>query len=106
MKTRTKAYLVRLTDEEFAFVTEQAQRTLLSREEYTRKSILGKTINEAPPADVPQLIREIRRVGQNVNQLLLIANNFGERDPILLAETMKDVQAALSTVIKAYTEEE
>ena len=106
MKTRTKAYLVRLTDEEFAFVTEQAQRTLLSREEYTRKSILGKTINEAPPAEVPQLIREIRRVGQNVNQLLLIANYSGERDPALLIETIKEVQTALEMVIKAYTEEE
>lgn len=106
MKARTKAYLVRLTEEEFAFVTEQARRTVLSREEYTRKAILGKTIVEAPPAEVPHLIREIRRVGQNVYQLLLIANNYGERDPVLLNETMKDVQEALAMVIKAYTEEE
>ena len=30
-------------------------------------------VKEAPPADVPTLIREVRRVGCNIDQLLVIA---------------------------------
>lgn len=106
MRKRTIEMKIRFTRAEIDELTEKAKCTGISRESFCRSILTGAVVKEAPPAEVPQLIREIRRVGQNVNQLLLIANNYGERDPVLLQETMKDVQTALSTVIKAYTEEE
>ena len=40
----------------------------------------GAVIREAPPVDVPQLIYEVRRIGNSLNQLLRIANSLGLLD--------------------------
>ena len=40
---------------------------------YKRQILNGAEVKEAPPADVPTLIREVRRVGCNIDQLLVIA---------------------------------
>ena len=56
------------------------RRTRLSREEVVRRLLDGAEIKEAPPADVPLLLREIKRVGNNINQILALANAKGFLD--------------------------
>lgn len=56
------------------------RRTHLSREEVVRRLLDGAEIKEAPPADVPLLLREIKRVGNNINQILALANAKGFLD--------------------------
>ena len=51
-----------------------------SRERFIRQCISGAVIREAPPVDVPQLIYEVRRIGNSLNQLLRIANSLGLLD--------------------------
>lgn len=70
---RTHEMKIRFTREELDALNGKARRAGLSRESYCRHILNGVEVKEAPPADVPTLIREVRRVGCNIDQLLVIA---------------------------------
>ena len=75
--TRNCRFELRLTKDEFTDLTKKARKAGLTTAAFVRLAVAGKDILEAPPADVPLLIREVRRVGSNINQLLVIANTRG-----------------------------
>ena len=106
MRKRTSRMEVRLTPEEKKDLAEKARQAGLPMGKFIRNAVTGTDVREAPPVDVPQLIREIRRVGQNVNQLLIIANNYGSEDTELLETIMREVYTALDSVVSAYTDNE
>ena len=64
MAVRNCRFELRLSQEELNDLTEKADRAGISKADFVRKTIKGKTIKEAPPVDVPLLIREVRRVGK------------------------------------------
>lgn len=75
--TRNCRFELRLTKDEFTDLTKKARKAGLTTAAFVRLAVAGKDIMEAPSADVPLLIREVRRVGSNINQLLVIANTRG-----------------------------
>ena len=89
---RTKEIKVRMTEEEFDRVTELAQATVLSREEFIRKALCGTTIRQRPPAEYGEIVRELRRIGSNVHQLLLKARTLEFVDEIMLQETVDAIR--------------
>ncbi len=56
---------------------ELAERAGVSKSEVLRNLIRDCQIVEAPPADYPLLIRELRAIGNNLNQTLVIAKSNG-----------------------------
>lgn len=74
---RDCSILLRFTREELDALTEKASRTNYSREEFCRRILNGCTLKEAPPVEYYALIREVKRLGSNINQLLVIANARG-----------------------------
>ena len=52
--------------------------------------------------DVPVLIREVRRVGSNLDQILAKANAIGLLDVPELRRTVDRINAAMLTVMDAY----
>ena len=85
---RTKEIKVRMTEEEFDRVTALAQATVLSREAFIREALRGTTIRASPPAEYVEILREIRRMGNNVHQLLIKARTLEFVDEIMLQETV------------------
>lgn len=85
---RTKEIKVRMTEEEYDRVTELAQATVLSREEFIRQALRGTTIRASPPAEYVEILREMRRMGNNVHQLLIKARTLEFVDEIMLQETV------------------
>ena len=77
---RSEKFGMRLTEQESAILTSKAKRCDLTRSEFLRRVMLDVPISEKPPADVPTLIDEVRRVGNAINQLLLLANATGTID--------------------------
>ena len=69
-----------LTKDEYDVLKEKAGRSGLSLSAFVRKAVAGKEIAESPPADVPMLIREVRRVGFNITQILRAINGKGFLD--------------------------
>lgn len=66
-----------LNEEENNQLNKLAKETNLSKSNLLRYLICGFAPVEAPPADYHKLIREIRAVGNNLNQILVIAKTNG-----------------------------
>jgi len=89
---RTKEIKVRMTKEEFDRVTALANATVLSREEFIREALRGTTIRASPPADYAKILRELRRIGSNVHQLLLKARTLEFVDEMMLQESVDAIR--------------
>lgn len=68
---------VLLSKEELKSLHENADKAGLTLSAYVRLALAGQKIMEAPSVEVPVLIREVRRVGSNIDQILKIANAKG-----------------------------
>ena len=70
MRKRNCRVEIYFTKTELEVLTKKVRKAGLSREGYCRRILNGAEVKEAPPADVPLLIREVRRVGYNIDQIL------------------------------------
>ena len=70
MRKRYKTVLLRFTPEELAVLDQKVSRTNLSRESYCRGVLRDIQIKEAPPADFPTLIRELRGISTLLEEAL------------------------------------
>ena len=80
--------MIRLDKDEFERITALAQATVLSREEFIRQALRGTTVRASPPAEYVEILREMRRMGNNVHQLLIKARTLEFVDEIMLQETV------------------
>ena len=106
MQKRTHEIKIRLTAEELADLNAKVRKAGYSREEFCRRAITGKEVRQAPSADIPILIRDIRRAGYNANQLLKIANATHLMDAPQMRKTLVQLHLAADAVVKAYTAED
>ena len=98
--------ILRFTKSEMDALTKKARKANMSREGYCRRILNGSEVKEAPNADVVELIRQIRRSGSNINQILKVANTRGILDVPLLRKALEENHTAVQRVIKAYAAEE
>ena len=102
MKKRTREIKIRLTDEELADLNAKAGQTVFSREEFCRRAIAGKEVQQAPSPDIPILIRDIRRAGSNVNQLLKLAESTHLIDAPQMRKALVQTYLAADAILNAY----
>ena len=102
MKKRTHEIKIRFTAEELEELNAKVKQTLFSREEFCRRAITDKEIKQAPSADIPILIRDIRRAGYNVNQLLKIAESTHLIDAPQMRKVLVQTYLAADAVVNAY----
>ena len=95
--------LVFYTDAEYEALKAKAAAAGLSCSEFVRRAVADKEVKPAPPADIPILIRDIRRVGYNVDQLLKIANATRLVDAPQMRQVLAHFYLAADKVVKAYT---
>ena len=91
---------IRFTREELDALNGKARRAGLSRESYCRHILNGVEVKEAPPADVPTLIREVRRVGCNIDQLARAKNCMIAKD---LEKALERSRAVEKLIMDTYT---
>lgn len=63
MRKRNCRVEIYFTKDELESLTKKVRKSGLSRESFCRHLLNGAEIKEAPSADVPMLINEVRRVG-------------------------------------------
>lgn len=102
MRKRNNRVVFYLTDTEYEAFKKKVIRTSLSREGFIRKAIFDAEIHESPPAEVPYLLREYKRIGNNLNQVLIIANTKGFLDVPRLRSVMDELQKMDELVYKTY----
>ena len=103
MRKGYKKIEVYFPDAEYEVFLKKVQRTNLSISEFVRKMAAEQVIREAPHADVPLLIREVKRVGNNINQLLFLANSKGFFDKAALHAALKELCEVANLIFDAYT---
>lgn len=102
MRKRNNRVEVYLTDEEILSLTKKVEQSGLSRERYIRKLLEGSRVYEAPPVDFPKLIKEVNRIGSNIEQILRIANAKHITDVPRLRNELDELDAIEDAMWKAF----
>ena len=90
---RTKEIKVRFTDDEWVRLNSLVNASnVKSREEFIRLALTDIVIREKPPAEYGQIVRELRRIGSNIDQILVKARTLGFVDEPLLVSAARDVR--------------
>ena len=77
MLKRHLQLVTRFTRDEYNMVKEKQNKSGISGEEYRRRILLGAVLREAPPVEYFELIRQLRILGNNINQIARVANASG-----------------------------
>ena len=88
-----------LTKKEAESFNKAVTRSGLSRESYLRHLIAGLVPTDAPPPDYHAMMRELRAIGTNLNQVALKANALNVVD----AKRYDETAAALDKAIVGIT---
>ena len=103
MRKRNHRIVFYLNDAEFETLESKVKQTSLSREGFIRNLISDVPIQEKPPADIHKLIWEVRRVGNNIDQILTIANARGLLDVPQLRKAMTDLRDVDKLIADTYS---
>jgi len=69
MTKRNIEIKVRLNKEEIDLLNKKSKKCGVSREGYIRMLMHGHIPKESPPADYHDMMRELKRIGENLNQI-------------------------------------
>lgn len=98
-----KAYL---GEKEFEKLREICLKTGWSQSKVMRQFLNVKTIKEAPPVEYSSLIKELRMVGNNLNQLALKANSTGFMNEKEIRNALLSLRETEKKVAKQFSVEE
>ena len=93
---------LRLTDDEKKMFQEKAAAANMNMSEYVRALVNRKKIVVAP--ELPELLRQIIKIGTNVNQILLVNQTYGNASDAVTDEVRKNLSAITDKVSDLVTE--
>lgn len=79
--------------------------TSLSREQVLRDLINGLTIKAAPVAEYGAIVRELNRIGNNINQIAAKQHSHGFVDEPMLREAVGSLQRMEREFTRAFAQE-
>lgn len=82
MRKRKHLKQIWLSDEEFMIMNKNAEISGMNVSDYMRYLILGYKPKEKPPKEFYDSIKEIRRIGKNINQIARLASASNKIDQI------------------------
>ena len=102
MAERTRRCEIRFTESEYRNLMAKAEKAGISVSTLIRKSVDECEVKAAPPADLHKLIWEIRRVGNNIDQILMIANAKGILNIPDLRKAIGDLREVEKLIVSQY----
>ncbi len=103
MRKRNCRVEIYFTGDELDLLTKKSRKSGLSREGFCRRILNGAEVKEAPPADIPMLIQEVRRVGSSLDRLLKLTGSAGLLDTSQLHAALKDNRNMEKLITETYT---
>ena len=91
-RQKTKTLTTRWTVDEYAYLTQVADLTGCTKAEILRRLVAHAYGSVLP---TKALVREIHRIGVNLNQVAKVANATGGIDELLLNTMQRELSAAL-----------
>lgn len=99
---KTAKINLRVTPEEYELIKKKAKKAGLSTSELIRRLLDDETIVEAPSVDFYEMIREIKRVGSNLNQVLHKLNAAGIAHPLELKRCANRILEVMNMLYETY----
>ncbi|MDR1564002.1 MAG: MobC family plasmid mobilization relaxosome protein [Oscillospiraceae bacterium] len=90
MRTHTKTFHIRFTETEYERLCKYAEKAGLPKTTYIRHMINGCHPKEQPSMDYYKFMEELRRVGNNLNQIAHLAHRFGSLHAAKLNTTLEE----------------
>lgn len=80
MRKRNIQILIRLNENENKILLKSIEETGMTKGKYIRSLICGNVPRQKPSVDFFDTINQLRRIGNNLNQLVMIAHKTGSID--------------------------
>ena len=90
-----------LSNKEAETFTKRVKRSGLSREAYLRHLVNGLEPQEAPPPDYYAMMRELRGIGNNLNQIAVKAHTLHVLDVQRYDEVCRKIDATIKKITEA-----
>ena len=94
-RTRPHRVVIHLNDDELISLNQKVEQTLYNRESYIRCLILGRTPLPKPSEDFQEVIKQLRMIGNNLNQITIIAHKTGSVDILKFKQAMTSLNEAI-----------
>ena len=103
-RSRNRRVCVRLNDAEFEKFDAFTARAKISKDTYLRSMVNGLMLKPAPTDEMVEIIRQLRRIGNNINQLAIVANKTGNIDAALYRQNYEELQDEIMKIMKLLQE--
>ena len=97
-RDRRCRFLVSMNEKEMDSLMKKVRKTGLSREAYVRKVLAGVQPREQPPADFLEVLKTLRQISINMNQIAMKANTIGFIDAEVYWKNSRRLQDAISDI--------
>ena len=101
MNNRTIEIKVRLNQKEAAILNERVKKSCLSREAYLRQLINGLMPQDAPPPDYYAMMKELYKIGNNLNQIARKAQSLNMIDVSLYEKVVGEFETTVKKITEA-----
>lgn len=101
MRKRNVSILFRLTKHEAESLDKKVKKSGLNRETYLRQLINGVVPRDAPPPDYYAMMRELHKVGNNLNQIALKAHTLNVIDVQRYDEAVREYEKTVKKITNA-----
>ena len=99
MRTRQHRIAFHLNDREMDNFDRAVKKSGLNYSAYIRHLINSRIPQERPPREYFELLRELRAIGRNINQIAFVANASGSIEDAKYDENYKDLLKLILTII-------
>lgn len=100
-KNRKNRIEVRLNNEELAFLNSEVEKSGLSREEYLRSLIKKIVPANKPTHELVEVIKQLRMIGNNLNQIAVIAYKTSTIDVIKYKYESEKLQKEILKIMES-----
>ena len=100
MNERNHQVLFRLNSSEYESLNRNVSRSGLSREEFIRSALNHVTFKELPQLEFQDILKNLRQINRNMNQIAMKANATGFIDAKAYRENNSRLQEQIGVIIR------
>lgn len=101
MRTRKHRIGLHLSDREFTKLDHAVKKSGLNYSVYLRHLIASRIPQDRPPPEYFAVLKELRAIGRNINQMAFIANATGIIDAVRFDEKYRELTGLILKLIDA-----
>lgn len=94
-RKRKHRFLISLNDEEYEQLNQCVKLSGLTRDQYTRMLYKKVVPRPCPSSELLETIAQLRRIGNNINQIAFVANTTNNIDSSYFKQCFREIQSEI-----------